>query len=138
MTQSPDLVVAVGLILNSCDEVLVATRPGQGNQYWEFPGGKLEPGESTVAALVRELREELSMDLDNYEFQPVIPTLTQQKQRTILLDAWVTRDFRGDVVACEGQQWQWCPVSQLRDIAFYQSNLPIVQALTQWLDRQTG
>lgn len=136
MTDSSIIRVAVGLILNHKKEILLATRPGCNDSLWEFPGGKLETGETTPQALVRELLEELAIELECGALTPVTEHVSVQSNKTLLLDAWFMSGYSKPVVPLEGQRYQWCPIETLHQISLYPSNRPIAEALTTWLASQ--
>ncbi len=113
-------------------KVLLATRPqGKPPYGWEFPGGKLEPGESVQQALRRELREELgveSMPLDElYRLDVVKPELVIHLcfVRTLVAD---TAEFR----ACEGQEFAWFELSGEPPSALLAPDFPVWNFLTNF------
>lgn len=99
--------VMAGLLLDAHGRVLLAQRPAGKHLagFWEFPGGKLEAGETPLAALARELREELGIDLQHAE--PLIRVPWQYDERELLLDAWRVLSWRGDPCSLEDQPLQW-------------------------------
>ena len=99
--------VMAGLLLDGRGRVLLAQRPAGKHLagFWEFPGGKLEAGETPLAALARELREELGIDLQQAE--PLIRVPWQYDERELLLDAWRVLSWRGEPRSLEAQPLQW-------------------------------
>lgn len=100
--------VLAGALIDGAGRVLLAERPA-GKQlagYWEFPGGKREPSETPLAALARELDEELGITL--IDAAPLIEVPWRYQERALLLDAWRVTRWRGEPVSCEGQRLQWC------------------------------
>jgi 8-oxo-dGTP diphosphatase len=121
--------VAVGVVIDADDRILVARRPQHLHQggLWEFPGGKVEPGEAVVEALRRELHEELAI-----EVLAATPLLTVQHDygdKAVLLDVWCVREFRGEPDGREGQPWRWVDGGALRELAFPAANGPIITAI---------
>lgn len=122
--------VAVGVIERS-GRVLIARRPDHAHQggLLEFPGGKVEPGETVQQALVREIHEETGLRLSELSLSPVITVRHDYGDKCVLLDVWRTADAEGEPVGREGQPVEWrCPES-LRDEEFPAANRPIIRAL---------
>ena len=121
--------VMAGLIVDTDGRVLLAERP-QGKHlggFWEFPGGKLEPGESAFAALARELREELGIELKSAT--PLIRVPWTYDDRTLVLDAWHVDRWDGTPQSLEGQALQWCDPAQIDPESMTPADRPILQAL---------
>ena len=121
--------VAVGVVRNSQGEVLIAKRPDNVHLggLWEFPGGKLESNENTRQALVRELSEEL--DIQVIEAQPLIKIQQDYSDRQVLLDVWEVLNFHGEAIGKEGQQVAWVAPERLNDYSFPDANRVIINAL---------
>lgn len=123
------LPVAVGLIFNS-DKVLIGKRSsGHFTGYWEFPGGKIEKGESPYDALVREMKEEL--DIQIVSAIEVIHIKDKHPSITIHLQIWHIYDFKNDIIANEQQHLQWAHIDQLEDIDIIPTNKPIIHYIQQ-------
>ncbi|CAK0759441.1 8-oxo-dGTP diphosphatase [Gammaproteobacteria bacterium] len=121
--------VAVGVVVNTNGEFLVALRAAHRHQggLWEFPGGKIEPGESTRMALDRELWEEFGIRVVNAHFFLRVPY--QYPDRTVLLEVWRVTDYTGKPFGREGQTWRWVSSDALPMFSFPAANLPIVATL---------
>lgn len=120
--------VAVGVVKNAVGEVLLSRRAGHVHQggLWEFPGGKLEGGETTYAALCRELDEELGIAVEAAE--PLIQIRHDYGDRQVLLDVWTVSAFSGTACAREGQPLSWVSPERLPHYAFPAANVPIIAA----------
>lgn len=120
--------VAVGVIKNSCGEILISRRDESVHQggLWEFPGGKVEPGESVRQALLRELREELNIEVNRAS--PLIKINYSYPDLDVLLDVWSVENFSGSIAPCEGQPLKWVTTRQLTDHRFPAANRPIIIA----------
>jgi len=121
--------VVVGLIGDSSGRWLVNRRP-PGTPLagaWEFPGGKRQPGEAALAALERELREELGIDV--LEAEPLLTLEHDYPDKRVRLDVWHVRRYRGDITAREGQPLMWVSVAECRQLALLEADWPIVERL---------
>lgn len=111
--------------------VLIAQRPAHKPYpgYWEFPGGKLEKGETPYQALCRELKEELNIEVIQAEnwlkFEHAYPS------QVVLLDIWFVRQFSGEAVGQEGQAIQWVSQEQFEQFDFLPANQAIISQLIQ-------
>jgi len=121
--------VVVGVIENDHGEVLIAKRPAHVHQggLWEFPGGKLERGETPFSALQRELQEEVAIQLE--AVTPLIQIPYHYPEKSVLLDVMRVSDFHGDAAGLEGQTIRWVSKARLIDYTFPSANRSIMQAL---------
>jgi 8-oxo-dGTP diphosphatase len=129
MTSKLPLQVAVGVIKNSKGEILISRRNNGAHQggLWEFPGGKVEAGESVEQALARELKEEL--DLIVGKISPLITIHHCYTDLTVQLHVWQVDAYSGEIRGCEGQPLQWATVNELISLDFPKANLPIISAV---------
>lgn len=127
---APFLHVAVGVIWQQ-GKVLLSRRASHQHQgdKWEFPGGKLEAGETVLAALQRELAEELAITVQNA--QPLMEVRHRYPEREVLLDIWLVDAFSGEPHGVEGQAVQWFAASELDTLSFPDANQPIVERVMQ-------
>ena len=128
MIDGKGLHVAVGVIKDSEGKVLISLRHDKAHQggLWEFPGGKVEPGESVEEALARELKEEL--DISVQEIAPLIKVEHQYVDLQVLLDVWLVTHFSGQPVGRESQEVQWVSPEKLTGYSFPEANMPIIVA----------
>jgi 8-oxo-dGTP diphosphatase len=121
--------VAVAAIADSAGRILLAKRPTRAHQggLWEFPGGKLDPGEDVVAALRRECAEELGIEVLGQ--RPLIRIQHHYPDRSVLLDVHRVTDYRGEPTGLEGQPLVWVLPGELRDYAMPAADVPIVNAI---------
>ncbi len=128
--------VAVGVIIDDQQQVLIALRPDESHQggLWEFPGGKVEAGETVQQALARELYEELGLEV--MASRPLLEIEHHYSDKSVLLDVWWVDDFvAGAQVAagtgCEGQALKWVKAAALNSYQFPRANKPIVEELQE-------
>lgn len=121
--------VAVGVLLDDQDRVLIARRPLHVHQggLWEFPGGKVEPGEEIQRALQREFEEEVG--ITPLAAIPLLKIAHAYPDKSVLLDVWLFRDYSGTASGREGQAIEWRPLVDLRAADFPAANAPILKAL---------
>jgi 8-oxo-dGTP diphosphatase len=125
--------VVVGIIINAEQQVLVARR--QSHQIkagcWEFPGGKVEPGETAFAALQREFAEEIGISVTQAEawmkFDYVYP------HKHVLLDVWLIQAFEGTPTGAEGQVVGWVTAAEMTQMEFPEGNKVIIERLLEHL-----
>jgi 8-oxo-dGTP diphosphatase len=123
--------VAVGVIIRPDGRILIARRLEHAHQggLLEFPGGKVELGETVQQALVREIAEETGLKLIESALQPVIGVRHDYGDKRVFLDVWSTDAAAGEAHGREGQLIQWLLPQDLRDADFPAANRPIIRAL---------
>jgi len=121
--------VAVAIIANQQNEILISLRSNSVHQggLWEFPGGKLEPSESTLDALKREIKEELNISI--LKASPYKKIKYQYSDKTVLLDIWWVESFSGNPEGAEAQQIKWQAISRLNENEFPAANKGIIMSL---------
>ncbi len=128
------LVVAVALI-DTDGRVLIAQRP-EGKQLaglWEFPGGKVEPGERPEAALIRELKEELGIDVNEACLAPFVFTSHAYESFHLLMPLYLCRRWSGVVQAREHSGLKWVRPAQLSDYPMPPADEPLIAWLRDLL-----
>jgi 8-oxo-dGTP diphosphatase len=123
--------VVAGALYDAAGRVLIAQRP-PGKALagrWEFPGGKVHDGEDAYDALVRELREELGIEVRAAERLMRYPHA--YADRVVWLDMWIVTDWRGAPGSLDGQALKWVPPAQLDAEDILEADQPIVAALMQ-------
>ena len=128
------LVCAVALI-DADGRVLLAERPAGKSMagLWEFPGGKVEPGETPEAALIRELHEELGIDTWQSCLAPLTFASHSYDDFHLLMPLFACRKWQGIVTAREGQRLTWVQPNRLRDYPMPPADLPLIPILRDWL-----
>ena len=128
------LVSAVALI-DADGRVLLAQRPPGKSLagLWEFPGGKVEPGETPEACLIRELKEELGIDTWQSCLAPLTFASHSYDDVHLLMPLFACRKWEGIPAAQEGQTLAWVAPAKLRDYPMPPADLPLIPILRDWL-----
>jgi 8-oxo-dGTP diphosphatase len=128
------LVVACALV-DADRRVLIAQRP-EGKTLaglWEFPGGKVEPGERPEVTLIRELQEELGITVEEPCLAPLTFASHAYQSFHLLMPLYICRRWEGLVTAREGQQLAWVRANKLRDYPMPPADLPLIPHLEDLL-----
>lgn len=128
------LVVACALI-DTDNRVLIAQRP-EGKTLaglWEFPGGKLEPGERPEPALIRELAEELGITVQEACLAPLTFASYAYEDFHLLMPLYICRRWEGSVAPREGQTLAWVRANKLRDYPMPPADVPLIPHLIDLL-----
>ncbi|RNF35610.1 (deoxy)nucleoside triphosphate pyrophosphohydrolase [Paracoccus methylarcula] len=128
------LVAAVALI-DTDGRVLLAQRP-EGKSMaglWEFPGGKVEPGETPEAALIRELHEELGIDTWQSCLAPLSFASHGYEDFHLLMPLYACRKWNGVARPQEGQNLTWVHARDLRNYPMPPADIPLLPILQMWL-----
>ena len=126
----PVIQVAVGVVIDHHERVFISKRSEnqhQGNK-WEFPGGKVEKGETALEALTRELKEELDIHVQTAEFLMNI-THTYPDSKTVSLDVFTVKQWQGTPKGNEGQPTLWVTKQALLKYDFPVANKAIIRYL---------
>ena len=128
------LVVACALI-DPDGRVLSAQRPhGKARAgLWEFPGGKLEPGERPEAALIRELHEELGISVKEACLAPLTFASHAYEDFHLLMPLYICRRWEGLAISKEGQNLAWVRPNKLRDYPMPAADIPLIPHLIDLL-----
>ena len=127
-------VVAVALV-DADGRVLLAQRP-EGKAMaglWEFPGGKIHPGESPEAALIRELKEELDIDVTEVCLAPFTFASHRYESFHLLMPLYVCRRWKGVLCPCEGQTLTWVRPAKLGEYPMPPADKPLIAMLQDLL-----
>ncbi|MGB9378785.1 MAG: (deoxy)nucleoside triphosphate pyrophosphohydrolase [Mycobacteriales bacterium] len=124
--------IIVGAAIVRGGRVLAAQRSGPPALAggWEFPGGKVEAGESDETALLRECREELEVDIElDSRLGADIAINSGSTDEGYVLRVWTARIVDGEPIAVEHAQLRWLTAAELTDVAWLPADLPLVDAL---------
>ena len=133
---SPPLILVAAVVLVDADgRVLLAQRP-EGKAMaglWEFPGGKIDPGETPETALIRELAEELGIDVTASCLAPFTFASHSYPDFHLLMPLYVCRKWSGIPAAREGQRLKWVRPAQLTDYPMPPADKPLIAMLRDLL-----
>jgi 8-oxo-dGTP diphosphatase len=126
------LVVAAALV-DAENRILLAQRPlhKQLGGLWEFPGGKVEPGERPEAALARELREELAIEADPAAFEPLTFASHAYETFHLLMPLYLVRTWSETPRAIEAPALAWARIDALQNYPMPPADAPLIAALSR-------
>ena len=129
------LLVAACALVDPDGRVLIARRP-EGKPMaglWEFPGGKVEPGELPEATVIRELKEELGIDITEACLAPLTFASHSYEEFHLLMPLYICRRWEGSVTAQEGQEVKWGPARQVTRLSNAPADIPLISHLADLL-----
>ncbi len=131
----PSVLVAAVALIDADGRVLLAQRPAGKSMagLWEFPGGKVETGETPEQALIRELVEELGIDVRESCLAPLCFASHRYERFHLLMPLFACRQWRGTPTAREGQTLAWVRAARLADYPMPPADVPLVAILRDWL-----
>ncbi|EPY03090.1 NTP pyrophosphohydrolase [Magnetospirillum fulvum MGU-K5] len=131
----PHLLVVAAALVDGDGRVLMTTRPPGKTMagLWEFPGGKVAPGETPEQALVRELEEELGLDVTESCLAPVGFASHDYDTFHLLMPLYVVRVWQGTPTPREGQSLRWVRAARLADLPMPPADIPLVAVLREWV-----
>lgn len=131
----PTILVAAAALIDPDGRVLLASRPPGKVMagLWEFPGGKVDPGETPEAALVRELAEELGIDVRESCLAPLAFASHDYDIFHMLMPLYAVRQWRGVVEAREGQDLRWVLPTRMAGLPMPPADIPLVAILRDWV-----
>jgi 8-oxo-dGTP diphosphatase len=125
----PTIRVVAAALYDSSGSVLIAERPPGKHLAgrWEFPGGKIDAGETEEAALTRELAEELGIAVRRA--RPLMRLAHDYDDRRIDISLWVVEEFRGEPSGLDGQVLKWVSPAKLHEEDMLKADVPFIAAL---------
>lgn len=130
MTENPTVVVAAALI-DPAGKILLQQRSSHRHMggLWEFPGGKLEPAETPEDALVRELREELGVQVDPIDLSPAAFASASLGHTHLILLLYLCRRWQGKPQALDAEALAWTCLDQMSRLPMPPADEPLVELL---------
>lgn len=131
----PILLVAAAALVDADNRVLITRRP-EGKSLaglWEFPGGKVDAGETPEAALQRELEEELGIEVCDTCMAPFTFASYAYEGFHLLMPLYLCRNWEGEIAPREGQEIAWVRAMRLADYAMPPADLPLIPWLRDLL-----
>ncbi len=131
----PFIIVVAAALIDTQSRVLLAQRP-EGKKMaglWEFPGGKLDDGETLETALVRELHEELGITVDAKDLEPVGSAAYPYEDFHLLMPLYACRVWKGEPQSREGQKLAWVTKDELANYEMPPADVPLVETLRPFL-----
>lgn len=134
-TEKPVMLVVAAALLDADNRVLIAQRPAGKDMagMWEFPGGKITSGETPEGALVRELQEELGIDVCTGCLYPLTFASHHYEKFHLLMPLYIIRQWDGVVSAAEHSELRWVRVHELDQYDMPPADIPLVRALQDQL-----
>jgi 8-oxo-dGTP diphosphatase len=135
MSARPLVLVAAAALVDPDGRVLIARRP-EGKSFaglWEFPGGKVEPGETPETALVRELNEELGISIDAASLAPLTFASHSYESFHLLMPVFLCRKWQGTPWPREHSALEWVRPPALRDYPMPPADQPLIAPLCDLL-----
>ena len=131
----PTVLVSAVVLVDADGRVLLAQRPDGKSMagMWEFPGGKVEPGETPETALIRELNEELDIDTAESCLAPLSFASHAYDDFHLLMLVYVCRKWKGTPRAMEGGALTWVRAARLRDYEMPPADLPLIAVIQDLL-----
>lgn len=127
----PHKIIGVAIIWNQAGQILIDRRlpGGSSGGLWEFPGGKLEPGETIEECITREIKEELAIEIAiEQHFRTIDHTY---KESRVTLYFYHCRYLRGTPQALESEEIRWVTLAEMEQFSFPAANQEIIQALKE-------
>jgi 8-oxo-dGTP diphosphatase len=128
------MIVSAAALVRGDGRLLLAQRP-EGKTMaglWEFPGGKVEAGESPQGALARELKEELGIAVKEADMTPFSFASHAYERFHLLMPVFLIRSWEGDVTAQEGQQLAWVSAGEIRGYPAPAADVPLFEQFIDW------
>ena len=129
------VLVSAVVLVDKDGRILIAKRPDGKSMagLWEFPGGKVETGETPEQALVRELSEELGIKTWNSRLAPLTFASHAYEQFHLLMPLFVCRKWEGVVLPKENQELKWVYSKELKNYPMPPADIPLIPILREWI-----
>lgn len=118
-------------LMNAENHILLAQRP-KGKSFegmWEFPGGKIDPGETAEETAIREMQEELGVTIKPHDLEPFTFVSIKYDDFAFVMVLYIARKWQGKLVGREGQAFEWTPIGNLHTYPVPEADAPIIKKL---------
>jgi 8-oxo-dGTP diphosphatase len=131
----PLIVVSAIALINDQNQVLYAQRPKGKNMegLWEFPGGKLEPGETAETAIQRELMEELSLHVELDDLIPLTFASQKYDDFIMIMPLFICKKWSGSIHPNEGQSYSWVNLEDLKSYPMPPADAPLLDHILKFM-----
>ena len=131
MNNLPIKMVSAIALVDSDDKVLIGQRPDNKfmSGYWEFPGGKVEKNELPNKCIIREVNEELGIDIETSFFSPITFTTYDYDDFSVIIFLYICREWKGFIKARENQKLKWVQPKNLFNIKMLPADIPLISFL---------
>ena len=128
MKKLPIKMVSAIALVDIDNKVLIAQRPKNKfmESFWEFPGGKIEENESPDECIVREVREELGVDISNSFFSPLTFTTFDYEDFSVIIFLYLCREWEGFIKGKENQNLKWVRPNEMFEINMLPADIPLI------------
>lgn len=125
-------IIVTAAIIVKGNQILIAKRLPSGEQgsKWEFPGGKLRPGEEPAQGLRREIKEELNLDIEVVDIYEVVSHQYKEDEQILLL-VYLCRPLSDEIIPLECADFKWVVQNELKDYDFSQADVPVAEKLAE-------
>jgi 8-oxo-dGTP diphosphatase len=127
--------VVAAVMINEQGQILLTERPAGKSLagLWEFPGGKIEPGEQPMRCLIRELAEEIGVTVDSADIMPLTFVEYDYPDFTLFMPLYVVRRWAGEVQSLEQQRFEWIDLNRLGEYPVPPADEAVIQLLPKFL-----
>ena len=128
--------MAAVALLDDMGRVLMQKRRAEGEHggLWEFPGGKLESGESARDAAIREMREELGLEIDPHDLEPLTFASGPSAAGQLVILLYTCRSWKGEPECRDGEAIEWCQADELANLDMPPLDYPLARRVTALLE----
>ncbi len=131
------LYVVAAALISDHQKILITQRPAGKNLagLWEFPGGKIDEGETPEQALIRELDEELRVQVKKQHLHPISFASHSYEEFHLFMPLYACRIWNGEAQSAEGQNLAWATMQELKNFKMPEADIPLIAPLIKWIEQ---